>query len=247
MKITQTGLQLIKEFEGCHLKAYQDVVGVWTIGYGVTNADKSITGKTITKGMTISQATADTWLRECLEKKYLPLVMKYDYKYHWNENEANALLSFCYNIGSIKQLTADGTRTRAEIASAILKYNKAGGKVYAGLTRRRKAEQKLFLAPVTKKHYSGTYPKLPERGYFKYGDGVFAGMSLKPQIKLLQALLNWVFQDEIASGKLSALKIDGEYGPLTDKRVERLQRDHDLVVNGCYGKKCEAVVKGLTR
>lgn len=144
-KISKTGIDLIKEFEGCHLTAYQDEVGVWTIGYGITNADKSITGTTIKSGLKISQSTAEKWLEESLNKKYLPLVMKYDTRYGWNQNEIDALTSFAYNIGSIDQLTANGSRSRETIAKKMLEYNKAGGKVYRGLTRRREAERKLFL------------------------------------------------------------------------------------------------------
>lgn len=148
MKINTATMKLIKEFEGCHLKAYKDAVGVWTIGYGITSADKSVTGKTIKSGLKISQVTADKWLKESLEKKYAPKVMKYNSKYHYNENQFGALLSFCFNIGSIDQLTANGTRSLSTIADKILLYNKAGGRVLAGLTRRRKAERKLFLTPV---------------------------------------------------------------------------------------------------
>lgn len=147
-KISDKCLNLVKEFEGCKLTAYRDEVGAWTIGYGITNADRNITGKLIHKGMKISKDTAEEWLRESLIKKYLPLVLKYDKQYNWNQNELDALVSFCYNIGSIKQLTADGTRSKAVVASKILQYNKAGGKVYRGLTRRRKAERELFLTPV---------------------------------------------------------------------------------------------------
>lgn len=150
MKINKATMDLIKEFEGCHLRSYQDAVGVWTIGWGITSADKAITGKTIKKGMTISQATADKWLKESLEKKYLPKVMKYDSIYHWNENEAGAMVSFAYNIGSIDQLTNNGKRSKATIAEKILLYNKAGGRVLRGLTRRRIAERNLFLTPVKK-------------------------------------------------------------------------------------------------
>lgn len=147
-KISKTGIDLIKEFEGCHLTAYRDEVGVLTIGYGITDSDKSITGTTIKSGLRISQATADKWLEEALSKKYLPLVMKYDTRYKWNQNEIDALVSFAYNIGSIDQLTANGSRSRSVIADKILEYNKAGGRVYRGLTRRREAERKLFLTPV---------------------------------------------------------------------------------------------------
>lgn len=147
-KISKTGIDLIKEFEGCHLTAYRDEVGVLTIGYGITDSDKSITGTTIKSGLRISQATADKWLEEALSKKYLPLVMKYDTRYNWNQNEIDALVSFAYNIGSIDQLTANGSRSRSVIADKILEYNKAGGRAYRGLTRRREAERKLFLTPV---------------------------------------------------------------------------------------------------
>lgn len=150
-KISKNCLDLVKKFEGCPLTADRDEVGVWTIGYGITNADRSITGKSIHKGMKISKATAEKWLEESLNKKYLPLVLKYDKQYNWNQNELDALVSFCYNIGSIKQLTANGTRSKKTIAAKLLEYNKAGGKVYRGLTRRRKAEQKLFITPVKKK------------------------------------------------------------------------------------------------
>ena len=157
-KISDKCLNLVKEFEGCKLTAYRDEVGVWTIGYGITNSDFKITKKIIRKGMKISKATAEKWLEESLNKKYLPLVLEYDKQYNWNQNELDALVSFCYNIGSIKQLTADGTRSKAVVASKMLQYNKAGGRVYNGLTRRRKAERALFLTkaaqekkPVKKK------------------------------------------------------------------------------------------------
>lgn len=122
------------------------VFGLFEIGWGITSADKEITGKTIKRGMTISQATADRWLIESLEKKYTPKVLKYGYDL--NDNEFGALLSFCYNIGSIGQLTDYGKRSKKTIAQKMLLYNKAGGRVLLGLKRRREAEHNLFLTPV---------------------------------------------------------------------------------------------------
>lgn len=142
--VSQSGLNLIKQFEGCKLTAYTDSVGVWTIGYGITNADKSITGTTIKSGLKITQNQADKWLKESVEKIYLPKVLKYDEKYDWSQNELDALISFCYNIGSIDQLTKNGTRSKSEISTKILEYNKAGGKVLIGLSNRRNAEKALF-------------------------------------------------------------------------------------------------------
>lgn len=142
--ISNNCIKLVKHFEGCSLTAYKDEVGVWTIGYGITNADKSITGTTIKRGLRISQKSADEWLKKALIKKYLPLVLKYDHIYNFSQRKLDALVSFCYNIGSINQLTNYGKRTRREIGEAMLLYNKAGGKVYKGLTRRRKSERNLY-------------------------------------------------------------------------------------------------------
>lgn len=156
MNISQKGIDLIKEFEGCRTVAYLDAVGVWTIGYGTTNADKSIIGVEIRKGLTITKTVAENWLKLSLNKKYTPKVEKYDSKYHFNQNQFDALVSFAYNIGSIDQLTQNGTRTIKEISEKILAYDKAGGKVLAGLTRRRQAEKKLFDTPVEVKQTTTT-------------------------------------------------------------------------------------------
>lgn len=143
MKASNNCIKLIKQFEGCKLNAYQDSVGVWTIGYGTTNADKSLTGLTIKKGVKITQTQAEEFLLKSVNKKYAPKVSKYS-KYNWTQNEFDALCCFAYNIGSIDGLTQNGTRTKKQISAKILAYNKAGGKVLTGLTRRRKAEKALF-------------------------------------------------------------------------------------------------------
>ncbi len=139
MKTSQTGIDLIKRFEGCRLTAYKPVATetYYTIGYGHYGPD-------VKAGMQITQAQADAYLKADLEK-FEAKVIKYDSKYKWRQNEFDALVSFAYNIGSIDQLTANGTRSRAVIAEKIVLYNKAGGKALAGLTRRRKAEQDLYL------------------------------------------------------------------------------------------------------
>ena len=146
LQISQKGLNLIKEFEGCRLEAYKCPAGVWTIGYGTTDSDYSITKTKIRAGLKISKQKAETWLRQSVNKKYCPKVNKYNNKYHWTQNEFDAMVSFAYNLGSIDQLTANGKRTKKEIAQKMLLYNKGGGKVLPGLVRRRKAEQKLFLS-----------------------------------------------------------------------------------------------------
>lgn len=138
MKISDRGIALIKKFEGCKLTAYKAVPSekYWTIGYGHYGAD-------VQPGMTITQYQADLYLLLDLEK-FEQKVEKYNAKYMWTQNEFDALVSFAYNIGSIDQLTDKGKRTKQQIAEKIPAYNKAGGKVLAGLTKRRKEEQALF-------------------------------------------------------------------------------------------------------
>ncbi len=139
MKTSERGLELIKSFEGCRLTAYRCPAGVWTIGWGHTGGVK--------QGQVISQMEADALLVSDLAV-YEAKVDKYNGTYGWNQNEFDALVSFAYNIGSIDQLTANGTRSRDVIAAKMLEYNKSGGTVLAGLTRRREAERGLFLTPV---------------------------------------------------------------------------------------------------
>lgn len=148
--ISNYGLNLIKRFEGCRLSAYRDTVGVITIGYGWT---KPIDGKPLTMGTKITQAKAESLLKEGL-KSYESKVNKYDNKYHWNQNQFDALVSFCYNIGNIDGITANGTRSISQIADRFLAYNKAGGRVIAGLTTRRKEERLLFLKSVSNTNHT---------------------------------------------------------------------------------------------
>ena len=156
MKISENGLKLIRSFEGCRLEAYKCPAGVWTIGWGHTGNVKA--------GQRITQAEADKMLTDDMGP-YERNVDKYGTKYMWNQNEFDALVSFAYNVGSIDQLTAKGTRSRAEISEKILAYNRGGGKILAGLTRRRQAEQKLFLTPISEQKKKGWQQ---EDGDWKY-------------------------------------------------------------------------------
>ena len=212
---------MVKDFEGLYLETYKDAVNVNTIGYGITNADKDITGTTIKKCMKIDKATADQWLEDCLNYKYLPKVMKYQKRYGFNTSQIDALVSFAYNIGSIDQLTDHGRRSKAEIQRKILEYNKTGGKVLRGLERRRKAEQEMFKGTI--KPFDEGWPVLPRRGYFQKGDK-------GKQVAQLQKLLSWL---DLYEGK-----IDGIYGEKTEDAVRKLQGRVRTTRNGKFGNKC---------
>ena len=133
MKISQVGIDLIKSFEGCVLTAYLCPSNVWTIGYGHTTG--------VYQGQTITKVQAEQYLKEDIVR-YENYVNNTGLSL--NQNQFDALVSFTYNCGNgnLKKLIA--IRRLAEIAEAILLYNKSRGTVLKGLVRRREAERKLF-------------------------------------------------------------------------------------------------------
>ncbi|HBL7126824.1 lysozyme [Enterobacter asburiae] len=146
MQTSDKGISLIKQFEGCKLTAYQDSVGVWTIGYGWT---QPVDGKPIRAGMTIKQETAERLLKTGLvsyESDVSRLV-----KVGLTQGQFDALVSFTYNLGARSLSTSTLLRKLnagdyAGASDEFLRWNKAGGKVLNGLTRRREAERALFLS-----------------------------------------------------------------------------------------------------
>lgn len=137
------GLALTENFEGCRLAAYQDAVGIWTIGYGHIQE--------VHGGMTCTQQQAEEWLLEdvaaCvdwLNAHVVPHVAL-------TQGEFDALVDFSFNLGlhalAGSTLLKDVLANKMELAAAEFeKWDKAGGKVVAGLLRRRLAEKQEFIA-----------------------------------------------------------------------------------------------------
>lgn len=150
MIVNKATIDLIKEFEGCKLTAYQCSAGVWTIGYGITEG--AGVGIKPAKGMTITQQQAEDLLRQAVDK----FAARVDelITVNVNANEFGACVSLAYNIGPnafakstvLRELNA-GRKDAA--AAAFQMWNKAGGVVSKGLVRRREAEKQLFLKPVS--------------------------------------------------------------------------------------------------
>lgn len=142
MKISQKGMKLIQDFEGLALKAYKDSVGVLTVGWGST-------GSHVTAGMTITKEQAEQLLKKDLErfeKGVSDLV-----KVPLNQNQFDALVSFSFNLGlgNLKSSTLLKKLNASDYIGAskeFERWNRAGGKVLNGLTRRRIAERDLFLS-----------------------------------------------------------------------------------------------------
>lgn len=147
MKISENGLNLIIAFEGFCPKATKVVKTekYYTIGYGHY-------GKDVVENQTITKEDALSLLKKDM-KRFETKVMKYNDCYNFTQNEFDALVSFAYNVGNIDQLTAKGTRTKKEIADAMLLYIKSGGNVLDGLRKRRTKERELFLKCSTLNFY----------------------------------------------------------------------------------------------
>lgn len=148
MKTSKKGIELIISFEGFCPNATKCLKSekYYTIGFGHY-------GKDVKENDTITKSKAVDLLKSDLEK-FEKKVNKYS-SYNFTQNEYDALVSFCYNVGNIDQLTAKGTRSKKEIADKMLLYCKSGGKVIRGLQKRREKERALFLKSST----SNFYPK----------------------------------------------------------------------------------------
>lgn len=141
MQVSEKGISLIKKFEGCRLLAYQDSVGVWTIGYGHTRG--------ISRNDKISQEQADTFLLHDIElavKDVNRLV-----KVTLNSNQFDALVSFTFNLGA-RNLSSSTLLKKLNAGQPDMAANEfgrwifAGERISSGLVKRREAEKNLFLS-----------------------------------------------------------------------------------------------------
>ncbi|WP_273760417.1 lysozyme [Bartonella sp. ML70XJBT.G] len=162
-KISKEGFTLIKQWEGLHLHAYQDAVGVWTIGYGHTD---QVGEPLVLEGMQITVAEAETLLQKDLaqfEKTVQEMVEK-----SLNDEQFAALVSFCYNVGIeafcnsalLKKLNKGDYEA---VPAELQKWVKAGGKRLQGLVHRRAAEAGLWAkgAYVSSNYQQVETPRKP--------------------------------------------------------------------------------------
>ncbi|WP_046060013.1 lysozyme [Paracidovorax citrulli] len=170
MKTSAAGIALIEEFEGFRAQAYRDPVGIWTIGYGFTRG--------VEAGDRITRAQADDRLRAELATYEAGV---------WRATGGNvtqaqfdALVSFAWNVGiagmtgsSVVKAHNRGDYQAAARAFAL--WNKAGGKVWPGLTRRRAAEAALYLSDAPADMPQAVEPERPITASSINRAGVAAG------------------------------------------------------------------------
>ena len=139
MIISTAGVDLLTHFEGLRLEAYQDSVGVWTIGYGHT--------KGVIPSMKITESQANNLLKtELIEyQNYINSMVNVSL----DQCQFDALVCWVYNLGPTNLsnstlLTLLNQEVKFHIPEQIRRWNKAGGKVLKGLVRRREAEALMF-------------------------------------------------------------------------------------------------------
>lgn len=227
MQTSAPGIAALEAEEGVVLRAYRDVVGVWTIGAGLTAASGVVVPKA---GMVITKAEATNLLQRALREKYEPAVSVAMSKVAGaqvtrpKQHEFDAGVSFHFNTGAIRK--ASWVRkwlagaSHHDVRTALKLWNKGGGKVLPGLERRRAREAAMLL--------EGLYPR-PSRRVEPVGPGpVYA---------------NWALQlspGEIEEVKEALRKLSYDPGPgigqvLADA-VRRFQLDHGLTVDGIIGR-----------
>ncbi|WP_088892424.1 glycoside hydrolase family protein [Leptolyngbya ohadii] len=225
-RINDEGFKLLTTFEGCELEAYDDGGGVWTIGYGHT--------KGVFKGMRITQAQAEQLLHEDLERfeSYVEDAVQSEI----NEDQFSSLVCFCFNVGPgsdgfggstlLKKLNAGD---HGSATHEFPRWNKVNGEPWLGLTRRRLAEQALFLSqpwkPFLTYEGDGTTGRTVGTRTLKLTSPIMQGEDVR---RVQEALIK-------AGLSVGADGADGFFGKATETAVRQFQQKKGLTVDGSVG------------
>lgn len=168
MKISDEGLELIRQYEGFRAEAYRCPAGVWTIGYGHT-------GPEVRKGMKVDTAKAVELLKQDVAGAEHAVVRE---ALCLNQHQFDALVSFVFNVGAgnfrnsrLLQVVRANPAS-PEVAREMARWNKAGGVVLPGLIRRREAEIRLYFKT---ENYGGYSDNNRVRIFSRDGPGRLAG------------------------------------------------------------------------
>jgi lysozyme len=232
LDVSDAGLKLIASYEGWRAQLYEDVAGHATIGYGhlvhlgnITAADRAGQfGKGITQaqGMALLRADAQRMVSAVRDCVTVPL----------NQNQFDALVSFAFNVGAgalrgstlVRKLNAGDY---AGAADAFGMWTKAGGKVVAGLVRRRSEEAALFR--------SGKAPAKPAAAP--------TTPAAKPGGWCTRLLKNGCRGDDVKElQRRLGVGADGVFGANTEAAVKAFQKKKGLGCDGCVGPKTLAAL-----
>lgn len=222
MQTSARGIAALEHEEGVVLRAYRDVVGVWTIGAGLTAASGVIKPKA---GMVITREEASALLAKALQRNYEPRVMKAmgGVPGEPQQHEFDAGVSFDFNAGAIHKATwvklwlRDAARSA--VRASLAQWNKGGGKVLPGLVNRRKREADMLL--------DGLYPVLArEPQPEKAGRWAAWGLDLSAEERaaVREALHSLGYSVGVAKGEVAL------------EAARLFQHDHALTVDGILGR-----------
>jgi len=144
MRISENGIEFIRQLEGEKLTAYPDIVGIWTIGVGHTGF---VDGKPVARGMAITKEKSKEILTADLKR--FESAVNNAVKVTLTQNQFDALVSLAFNIGEgafarstlVNKLNAGDKKGAAE---QFLVWKNAGGRVSQGLLNRRQKEKAMF-------------------------------------------------------------------------------------------------------
>ncbi|MBN2631567.1 MAG: peptidoglycan-binding protein [Rhodobacteraceae bacterium] len=218
MQTSAQGVASLEHHEGVVLRAYRDVVGVWTIGAGLTAASGVVKPRA---GMVITRAEATTLLQRALRQNYEPAVKAA--MPGAVQHAFDAGVSFHFNTGAIRKATwVKKWRAKAApsaIRAGLLAWNKGGGKVLPGLTRRREDEARMLL--------DGRYP--------------LAMSKPASTAKGISGTARWALNMSITkragvAAELHRLGYPSKGEVISADAVLAFQRDHGLTVDGIIGR-----------
>ena len=250
-RLNDEGLALVKTYEGLHeqivqagkltaIRAYQDVVGVWTIGYGHT--------KTAALNQQITPQAAEDLLFQDLEE--FEDAVSQAVQVDVNSDQFSALVAFAFNLGpaALFQSTLLKKLNKGDYVGAaneLPRWNKAGGQRLLGLTRRRLSERALFLSQpwrpflsydgsvepsIISKQLSQSQPATPtKQRELKLTNPLMQGEDVQ-QLQVLLKSQGYVFN------------ASGSFDEITEAVVKEFQKQQNLESNGVVG---EATRKAL--
>lgn len=222
LKTSPQGIAFLERHEGVVLKAYRDPVGIWTIGAGLTKASGVVTPK---GGMLLTPSQASNLLAEALHRNYEPTV-NVEMPGALQE-EFDGAVSFHFNTGAIKRASWVKfwrSGNWSEVKRRLGLWNKAGGRVLKGLTRRR-AEEYVVMRFGT---YGGQLPSS------KGGSARIVVSMSAPEIADLRA-------DFSALGFDPGSRSDG----IAETAVRAFQGKHGLTVDGLIGRATLSTVQRM--
>lgn len=208
-RINAAGLDLVKSFESLRLHAYQDAVGVWTIGWGHIEGVKA--DQTITEAQAEKFLLSDIAEAESAVERLITVQL--------NDNQFAALVSFTFNLGggSLQISTLRKKLNAGDYASVpgqLALWVKGDGKTLPGLVKRRKAEADLWNTPC-----GSTTPVASEKPTLHRGDRSAAVLDLQTRLALHGL----------------AIACDGIFGPATERAVKAFQKRAGLTIDGVAG------------